>query len=602
MFAREAVANSWDAYWDSEQEHQDFEIIFRFRTLDMGAGYDFRKAADIGALADRIHGATSRIPSRHDVGLSEHDCLDDVGPIRVLEVVERWGGGMSGNWDAGDSALERALIKVGWAQSKVGAGGSFGYGKAAVAQGSRINSIIAYSCFPESEDDIGVTRRLLGATYWRPHHIGRDKFDGFAIFGQHDGPHSRPLENADADAAATAMGLAVRDPESEEDWGTTLVVIDPSFDKEELVAALLCNWWPALLRTGDWRMHLFVTEDDEPPQEVEVEDDDPVLAPFVLTYREALDVLDGGDDNFVDAHEGETGTVATHRIASDTDKQLGAAALVEVAPTGPDRKSLVALMREHRMVVKYLEVGTGEPVVRGTFIADEHVNESLRQTEPPEHDRWLRRRMGDNRGMPEDYRRADVIVRAIERFAAKFRQQRTPPPPERRGWTPAFSGFFAIPGAAASKTPTKRPRRPGRKQIERKVHVHLVHPEHLTDIDRPTRKEGSAPESLRGAATVRYRVVESIPEDELLVEFRLGARIEEDGGAAAALPVTVGPPIDVELVSDGRTGMALYRGRLRKEQDLFFTVETADYDDEWTVDMFFDARVIEPTAGVGDGA
>lgn len=598
MFAREAVANSWDAYWISGYEHQDFELIFRFRTLGMSEGYGFRKAANLDALTAHI-GSRGGNPTRRDLGLSEKDCFGERGDIRVLEVVERWGGGMSGSWKSGDSALERALIKVGWAQDASGAGGSFGYGKAAVAQGSRINSVIAYTCFPENEDDPGVTRRLLGATYWRPHTLAGEKFNGFAVFGEHEGGLTRPLENDVADAVAGALGLSVRDPAVEADWGTTLLIIDPSFEKDDLVAALLCNWWPALLRLDERRMHLFVTEDDDEPVEVDVDGENPILGPFVRTYRAAFDVLDGGEPNFDEDSETEIGSIATLTIESEDGEVLGCAALVETAATEHDKKSLVALMRSHRMVVRYLESATVEPVVRGTFIAHDGANEALRQTEPPEHDNWLRRRTGDHRGDPADYRRAAIILDQINHFVGKFRRLRTPPPPEKRGWTPAFSNFFAIPGAAASRTPTKRKRTERPATRRRPIHINLVHPERHTEVERPTRMLGSKPGSLKATAIVRFSLMDWVTDDELPVEFELGSRIEEEGGRSEALALTVTPPRGVTCITDGRRGRATYRGTLKKGNDLFFMVETDDYFDEWTVAVYFDAHVL---AGVDGGS
>ena len=56
--------------------------------------------------------------------------------------------------------------------------------------------------------------------------------------------------------------------------------------------------------------------------------------------------------------------------------------------TGVDHRSLIALIRKPRMVVEYYDAGRMAPYVRGTFVADDSINEALRMTEPKGHDAW----------------------------------------------------------------------------------------------------------------------------------------------------------------------------------------------------------------------
>ncbi|MCZ7531742.1 MAG: hypothetical protein M5U31_16265 [Acidimicrobiia bacterium] len=80
----------------------------------------------------------------------------------------------------------------------------------------------------------------------------------------------------------------------------------------------------------------------------------------------------------------------------------------DAAPAG--HQSLVALVRNPRMVVEYLPTGQNQPYVRGTFIADDDVDELLRQTEPKGHDSWQRRITGG--GVDPD---APEVATAIQR-------------------------------------------------------------------------------------------------------------------------------------------------------------------------------------------
>ena len=79
-----------------------------------------------------------------------------------------------------------ALVSLGYTVKAPGAGGSYGYGKAGLIGASSTRTVIAYTCFKEREDDLGVTRRLLGMTYWGQHDVGGRSFTGFARLGRED--------------------------------------------------------------------------------------------------------------------------------------------------------------------------------------------------------------------------------------------------------------------------------------------------------------------------------------------------------------------------------------------------------------------------------
>lgn len=604
LFAREAVANSWDAYWFSEDhEHPELEILFRFRSLDMGASRDLRRNVDLGALRDRTEAITREV-----AGLGSDDCLADLhGELRVLEVVERWGGGMPGNWAKGRSAMARALIDVGWAQSHRGAGGSFGYGKAAVAQGSKIYSVLAYSCFTEDAGEPGITRRLMGATYWRPHEIGEDQYNGWALFGDHTGPQARPLVNDDADAMARRLGLEARDPAVEAQLGTSFVLIDPSFDEHDLEAALLVNWWPALLRTGDRNLRLFIDTDGH-EREVTVSADHRALGGFVDSYLRARAVLDGEPPTVTSTEGPIEGDVATASIPDSEFATAGALALVTTPPSPDASSSLVAYVRIPRMVVAYADFGRGEPVVRGCFIAAPEVNESLRQTEPPEHDRWLRRRGGDARGTQSDFARSRAVQKAIADITARFRRREIAEPPGDPGWMPGFSDFLAVPGQAKGrKAPPPKGPVPFEPRPKRPIHVNLVHPaNHQQVVERPTRTVGERPDTLRAAGTVLYTLAGWVDADSVEAEFSIGAYVVEEAARGDKrgdpIPVTVSAPTGMTTVADGSNGTAVFRGRLARDTPLSFDVKTADYDDEWSVALVFDGSPTEPIEEVrGDG-
>lgn len=587
MFAREAIANSWDAYHLADREDPEFTIDCTFGTLKGADARSFRCAADLIGLAGRVGDGTGRA-ARSVLGLDPEtlDCLhgDPGSDVAFLRFEERFGGGMGGAWETGDSALDRALMKVGWAQSLTGAGGSYGYGKAAVAQGSKINSIIVYTCFPEDDAERGVTRRLLGITYWRPHALGRKKFTGWATYGgTADNGVGGPLENAAADTVASMLGIPTRNPMDPCDLGTTVLVLDPAFGPEDLEAAVLVNWWPALLDDEDRRLRVRIGSDTGALANVDPDGVD-LLRPFVETYLRDF-------DEEPEHHFGEP-------LVDETHGMLGELDLIAHGPTpaeGP--KSLVALVRSHQMVIQYRE-WSGAPVVRGSFLADEAINEHLRQTEPPEHDRWLQKKVGDHKGEAIDYQIARSVAQRINDAVDVFRREIDPTPARRAGATEVFGEFFSAAGATTGRRGATNSG--GRKEegktvraARRMVHVHLVHPLDETDIDRPARGRGPTEDTLIARANARFGLMDWVQEDESEVEITIGARIAEDGPAGGdALEVAVlAPPGFVRTSPDGVLHRT-FRGSLQRGRDIEFKAETAPYDSEWTVEMFFDAEPI----------
>lgn len=583
MFAREAIANSWDAYRLADRDHREFTIDCTFGTLHGADAHRFRKATDILGLSTRVGGGPERAP-RSVVGLDPDgdDCLSgDAGSdVGYLRFEEHFGGGMGG------PALDRALMKVGWAQGRAGAGGSYGYGKAAVAQGSRINSIIVYTCFPPDPKDPTVTRRLFGVTYWQPHSSGDTDYTGWATYGRpsSDGIGD-PLENEDADAIAAALGVPVRDPGEPRDLGSTILILDPAFGPEDLRAAVLANWWPALLETDDRQLSVRIAEEGGAPVQVSP-DGVALLNPFVETYCRDF-------EHVPDHHFGEPLEDETHGLLGELD-------LIGYKPAPEEgTASLVALVRSHHMVIKYRD-WSGTPVIRGSFLADESINENLRQTEPPEHDRWMQTRSGDHRGEKVDYQIARAVARGVNDAVDQFRREIDPVRIRNAGVAEVFGNFLSVAGATTGRQNTKAgadgKKAPKRKPIaatRRKIHVHLVHPVEDTDIDRPTRASGPEPRTLVARANVRFGLMDWVPEDTLDVEVVIRARIAEDSGSHGdPLGMIVNPPSGFTRTSADDADVHRFKGVLRHGREVEFKTETAPYDEEWTVEVFFDADPI----------
>ncbi|MYJ42477.1 MAG: hypothetical protein F4076_08565 [Acidimicrobiaceae bacterium] len=257
LLMREAVQNSWDAALESRNEAASagaggprtpipFEVRFRLFEL---SGTERDRCAEVTGLHDLARRVAS-VEDRRTLGLGEQDCLDGLGddvPLPMLEISERAAGGMHGPWGE-ESKLYRALCSFGITPATPGRGGSFGYGKAGLIRGSAIRTVLAYTCFAEHADDPGVTRRLLGMTYWGAHKDEeRRSCIGVRWLARLDGEgECRPYENDDADAAADLLGLARRSPDDPADLGTTFLLVDPTVTSDGLLRAAERFWWPAL--------------------------------------------------------------------------------------------------------------------------------------------------------------------------------------------------------------------------------------------------------------------------------------------------------------------------------------------------------------------
>ena len=401
LLAREVIQNSWDAGRELAAEFKaagrsepQFQMDFEFFDWKGAEKTEKVRALGLDGHVDRLDQLGVE---RTAVGLPQQSCLDDLDspkPLRVLRITERRTTGMRGSWANLSSRMYVALVALGVTEKRVGAGGSFGYGKAGLIRGSSIRSLFAYSCFAPSDDD-PVTRRLLGMSYWGSHTLDGQKYTGFGRIGAPgEGGHLQPFEDAEADEAAELLGLEQRSAEGweadPEHLGTTFLLVDPPFGAEDLSRAIARNWWPALGNTN------FVVnvigpggekDDAHPPR--------PQKDEQLRSFTEAYALLDPESPGV-----GELERVYPDLVyrPAGKDEPLGRLALASgdwsyPLPTpGVEEqvvhRSLVALVRGPQMVVEYFVAGDRAPFLRGVFVADDSIDDLLRQTEPKAHDSW----------------------------------------------------------------------------------------------------------------------------------------------------------------------------------------------------------------------
>jgi hypothetical protein len=446
LMAREVVQNSWDAARELQteigDEAPDFEIDFVFGELVGRAKEELVDALDLSGLAHQASKPNGEMQAvRSKLGLkvdTSIDHLDDPErPLRILKVVERGTTGMYGPWKQARSKLYLALVSVGYTKKEAGAGGSYGYGKAGLISSSAIRTVVAYSCFRPHPDEPGVTRRLLGMTYWGQHETAEADYTGFARYGQADNGFVVPFENDEADRVAELLGLDRRDPTDAEDLGTTFMLIEPLVDPEDLTRALARNWWPAI---EDRKFDATVVQLDAEGKKVGSWTPRPRKDQSLLAFIRAYELAVTPQDNIVE-HEFTRelakfnvggGQKATGRLGLVADLQ-GWSYTTDVPDDTDDTAvrhcSMVALIRSPRMVVEYFEIGSGVPYVRGAFVASDEIDDLLRQTEPKAHDAWRVDGL-DESVDPLAPAAADNVLRKVKEGVRDFRKRLKPPPPK----------------------------------------------------------------------------------------------------------------------------------------------------------------------------
>jgi hypothetical protein len=572
ILAREVIQNSWDAARSrrrttDEDDISDFEIEFQFNQHIDAEREVLVEAFGLTELAER---AAKLGPFQ--LGLGDATRLPRIqagGPVKTLQIAESGTTGMDGPWRGNESKLFLALVSLGFTQKESGAGGAYGYGKAGLIRGSAIRTLLAYTCFREREDDSGVTRRLLAMTYWGPHQIDDMAFTGFARSGAgRQGSKIKPYENGSADRLARRLGLDVRNPDDPEQLGTTFLLVEPTVAPDDLARAIECNWWPALM---DPTFGTKVIDYDGRPIHPRPKSD-PVLRSFMRAHEVAV----VPQDNSV-ATEKKT---ALHRWKSSSGEyKLGAVGFV-ADPTdwsypateadiddgeADHQRSLVALVRSPQMVVQYLDVGGAAPVVRGVFVADDDIDDLLRQTEPKAHNSWDTEAGADG-VHPDAPGAAKAVLERVKRSAADFRKALRPPTPDKRELRlPDLENLFSEVFAGSSQT-------------DRFTATASQYPVEINVVNQRPELCPEDPDRIRLSAQVTYRLADHVESETEEALIRLRYKFVEDGRSGAECALKIVPPTGFEAV-EGLPGA--FRGPLRK-QAMTFEVISGPYHPDWT--------------------
>jgi len=569
LLAREVIQNSWDAARELrtlDPHVPQFHIRFRFREL---IGEEKRSLVDAVALEGLAHRVDAI--DRDQVGLGSSDCLDDITedeePLKVLTITESSTSGMYGPWNQNRSHMFLALLSIGFTEKASGAGGSYGYGKAGLINGSRIRSVVAYSCFRERDDDPGVTRRLLGVTYWGPHDFEGTNHPGIGTLSDGAAGAILPFENDEADEVARRMGVDLRDPNDPEDLGTTFLVIDTSVDPGDLVRAIERSWWPAI-QEGDFVAEVMDVDGSTlSPRPMR----DPVLRTFIDCWELAMGRSDPGKDEWCAQPSGpETPrvdgkpkypTIGTMALAADLSGWSYADQAAGPEDDGISHKSLVALTRGTRMVIEYLEAGQSPPYVRGAFIAEPSLDDTLRLTEPKAHDAW-RTKAEDGEVNPEAAAISDHVIRRIKQSVHNHRNRLKPPvPPPEELNLPFFNEIMrrvmsGMGQGTRQPVPDTRP-----------ISIHLDHQ------PRESSLEGLI--ELAGSAT--YGLTAHFDGDRAPVTLTIAYRFIEDDRVGEHAELRINAPSGFTEATPG-----VFTGFIDRDDAARFDFVSVPYDPTWS--------------------
>jgi hypothetical protein len=582
LMAREVIQNSWDAAEELrglKPEAPPFAIDFQFEDLEADAKTSFVEAFGLRELADHARAAAPTDDERDKLGLGAGDCLgqlDSDRPLRICRIVEHGASGMHGPWSGAESRMYLAMLSIGYNEKADGSGGTFGYGKAGLIRASHPRVVLAYSCFLERPGDPGVTRRLLGVTYWGQHKFEGASLNGFVRLGHavEDG-RVVPFENEAADVVAESLGLDVRDPDVLEQLGTTFLVVDPSVKAVDLRVAVERNWWPALIED---RFNVEITDTDGTRYHCR-----PRRNAQLASFVEAFDHYSAGTTPTI----GRRASLGAYQPQDGQQLELGTLVLVadpagwsfpnESTAAPIDDRSLVALVREPRMIVEYhlpgRDISRRIPFVRGVFVAHADVNIHLSKTEPKAHDKWETRESDDVPVVSTKY--AQTITNRIKDHVRAL-QDELRPPIDTTAAVRLSRLDERLSKLRNQRGTTQPPPARGERPFAFRIDVRRV----ATDGD------------LELVGHVDVGLTADAEQDEIDAQIRFAFALDEDGRRGSLVPMTITPPGGFTALD---TDEAQFRGIVARSPARF-ELRSERYRQDWTGELLVEGEVVTPAA------
>lgn len=347
---------------------------------------------------------------------------------------------------------------------------------------------------------------------------------------------------------------------AEGDLGTTILIIDATVSLGEIITGVEDWWWPRLVA------HKLDVEvyDSSGVMSVPRPKKNEQLRPFIEAFEIAINLATP-----------KAGTQKLNTLNRLGDLALGVCGLV-VAPLNEhgvpavrgDRWNTVALIRAPLMVVAYQSFSSSSPVVVGSFMAADEVDQVLKKSEPPAHDRWdsdstnLRDAKGEGR---------EVVAAVMSRIRGglrRFQGEAAPPAPakqKRLSLLERALGAYFRPHGAGGKPPPQSP-------------PSLLH----LDFTKQPVAEATPAGTLRLHSA--FSVALDPKADDESVSLRLQVRcpvLEDDGQEGDDLDLDIRVR-GVNATADAGDPRVLHFV-VAKGEKAHFTVESEEYDPAWTV-------------------
>lgn len=508
--------------------------------------------------------------------------------LTLLVVSETGTSGMLGTWARDDRHLDSdgklirrrmrdALLSSAGSNSK-GSLGSYGEGKRAIIASSSPRSLFTYTAFDSGTTEDGVSRRLLGTTYWRPFNAAAKAFSGLALFGNQTDQSKRPEPFTDADADSFVQdlgipGFSVRDAENPDDWGTSQIFLEPVVSADEVRESIERNWWPLLLDESA----SFEVIDYEGNSLVVDPSQRDYLAPFLKGWE---------------LIRGKSQPEAEFELLKNVElPKVGAVGtlslLMDLSDSGFSRRdpesnrSIVALIRDG-MIISYQKFPKNrnlpEPFVRGTYEVgsgnDFEISELLRQVEPPLHNYWnVKHEAMEKTALNLAQGIYDSISQSVKEFRAQFVEDMV----KQSVDLPLFDEMLSVAGGQR----TKRSVGPTPPPPPKSDWVILDDGAEVKEFDENTRW-----------AIASRSVTLKADRLEQKLEIRYGWRVEGDSGKLEEEPSLFRK---TDFVSRGfksqDPGVAV--GILKPGQSLTIKWSSNPYSELWTLQPFVQVTKLE---------
>lgn len=573
LLARETVQNSGDAADEHARRHAKEplkgKIVFRFEDLTGAAKADMVRVLDLAGLKGRREEYLAN--SKKDpleVG-SALEYLDDPHePLRLIYVEDFAAHGLYGRIDKNmDSILYQAMYTTGGSNKPGHAGGSFGFGKGAMAAASRLHTVIAHSVFEKCSDD-AVQERLVGGTWWEGTAFGGHTFNGRSALGLTvaDGPggESRviPFEGELAHDLAEEFGFTQRDSGDLRQMGTSFLIVDAFFDPQRLLDELSIWWWPALEAHKFDLEVVFPDGSRHTPKPATV----PFLRQFLHPYRLATgqEQVQEPAREWVPSEKWRTG-----------GQDLGGFGLVlNDSPIGQEDDDdpggpIIALMRHPLMVVNYAEYPRMKYPLRGVFIASDDSDTLLRKTEGSAHEAWT---TAASPGQIDEAAtdRASLILTKVKDATSQTVRSLNPPAPKGDKALTHFAKLMA--GFTGKKRGPKKKPPTGGEPIE----ISGLSNAHVEPVDDSNVR-------VEGRFTVGVMDKAPKPVAKATVSCQLHVT-EDENPNGTSWDVMIRPVGKNHMFTSNDDGSE-WKGMLVRDMDVTFKVESKEYPNLWTTTL-----------------